>query len=67
MLPWSHMMKQDLAGFIRGNQVIRQQSAEGGRCNNQIARSSKIWEAQREVSQTQNRTEICLYPIRNAL
>ena len=62
-----YMMKQDLAGFIRGNQVIRLQSAEGGRCNNQLAPSNERWDAQREVSQTQNRTEICLYPIRNIL
>ena len=35
-------MKQDLAEFTRGNQVIRLQSAEDGRCDNQFARSSKI-------------------------
>ena len=29
MRPWPHMMKQDLARFIRDNQVIRLQSAEG--------------------------------------
>ena len=34
------MFIQDLTGFIRGNQVIRLQRAEGGRCNNQFARSS---------------------------
>ena len=34
MLPWPHMLKQDLAGFIGGNQVIRLQGADGGRCNN---------------------------------
>ena len=67
MLPWPHMLKQDLAGFIRGNQVIRLQIAEGGRCNNQFARSSERKEAQREVSRIQNRTETCLYPIRNTL
>ena len=36
-----HMLKQDLAGFIRGNQVIRLQSAEGSGCNDQFARSNK--------------------------
>ena len=43
MLSWPHMLKQDLAGFIRGNRVIRLQSAEGGRCDtcNQFARPSK--------------------------
>ena len=54
-------------GLIRRNQVIRLQSAEGGRCNNQFTRSSKRYEAQREVSQTQNWTETGPYPIRNTL
>ena len=67
MLPWPNMLNQGLPGFIRGNQVIRLQSAEGGRCNNQFACSSKRYEAQREVTQTQDRAEICLYPIRNAI
>ena len=40
-------------GFIRGNQIIRLQSAEGGRCNDQFARSIKIVEAR----QTHNRTD----------
>ena len=35
------MLKQDQAGFIQGNQVIRLQSAEGGRYNNQFARLSE--------------------------
>ena len=50
MLPWPHILKQDLAGFIRGNQVIRLQIAEGGRCNDQFVRSNERKEAQREVS-----------------
>ena len=54
-------------GFIRGNQTIRLQSAEGGCCNDQFARSSNISEAWRMVKQTHNRTETCLYPIRNTL
>ena len=44
---------------------MRLQSAEGGRCNDQFARSSKIAKARRVVKQTQNRTETCLCPIRN--
>ena len=51
MLPCPHMLKQHLAGFIRGNQVICLQSAQGGPCNNQFAPSSKRWKVQREVSQ----------------
>ena len=54
-------------GFIRCNHVIRLQSAEGGRCFDQFARSSEISEARRVVKPTHNRTKTCLYPIRNTI
>ena len=60
MRPWSHILKHDLAGFIRGYQVIRTISAEGGRCNNQFARSSKRSEAQRGFTNTKLNRNISL-------
>ena len=36
------MLKQDLAGFIQGNQVIPLQSAEGGHCNNKQSKPNLV-------------------------